>query len=223
MRRRKLRAGAVLSFDGNSACVISPPLPGCGGGDVSKVFKLDDDAENRAAFARETDPDLLATLGRIDPHNLRFIYATHTACAATPLDDEQQEDVRRCTRRSVQNTQDVVYFNMPFAISRDGRLSVQQRLFLSDSIDILHENNISHGDLHDRNVMMGADTNPRIIDFGLSHVNASQEQKDVDSRMFAENFPVIRERGPPPEIRGRRRREMSPGSPGRRYRSRSRD
>ena len=72
-------------------------------------------------------------------------------------------------------------------------LNKQQYRYLRESLQILHDNNISHGDLID-NVMVDLNNNPIIIDWENAKLNADYIDKKIDNDAFLSsgNFKVKR-------------------------------
>jgi len=55
-------------------------------------------------------------------------------------------------------------------------LNISQRKYLTESINLLHSNNIFHNDLHLNNVMLGANNKPIIIDWGFATIVPKEKQ-----------------------------------------------
>jgi hypothetical protein len=81
------------------------------------------------------------------------------------------------------NTNDVVFIKKLNPIDTT-KLTKQQYRYLKKSLEILQQNNISHGDLPD-NIMLDPETNyPIIIDWENAILNASSKDKETDYITF---------------------------------------
>ena len=69
-------------------------------------------------------------------------------------------------------------------------MTKSQYRYLRESLEILHKNNISHGDLP-TNVMIDSNTNmPVIIDWEEAKMNADKIDKQIDMNAFLYNYKV---------------------------------
>ena len=206
-KRKNDLTGGLFSDVGTTACVISPAI---GGSEhhVSKIFKIGDNEvdnqNNLQSYRRETNVELLRLLRENDPRGERFCYASSAHPVDIHLTAQQSDDVLRCLGRRVLSSADLVFYNMPLVHPTVGKLNMTQRLFLSDSLDILHELGIVHGDLHKDNVMLGSDGLPRIIDFGRATLSRDQKLKDKDTEEYNKYFGVSAPVSGPKKARGRR-------------------
>jgi thiamine kinase-like enzyme len=69
------------------------------------------------------------------------------------------------------------------------RLTKPQYRYLRDSIQMMHKNDVFHGDLPG-NVMMDPTTGMPIIDWGSARLDANRIEKEMDYRAFLDHFKV---------------------------------
>lgn len=72
------------------------------------------------------------------------------------------------------------------------KLSRKQYRFLRDSIKILHDNNISHGDLPNNVMIDKKDDMPRIIDWDNAKNEIDDLDKQIDNTAFLTHFKVLK-------------------------------
>lgn len=183
--KNKIQGGEKLG-EGNQGCVIFPAIPCRLHHDernlVSKLFFVSDREE-----VHELNPYLLKKLRMIDPYQERFIYSVFDDCDRIPLQDLSEEtirDIKRCYNVKddfimSKTTKDIVFSNQKYVNPLGDHFTKNDFNFLRESLMILHEYGISHGDLHTNNVMRGEHGQPVIIDFGLSKIlhNYSDAEK----------------------------------------------
>ena len=201
----KLTGGAQVG-SGTTACILFPPLPCSNISEnntniVTKLFKT------KEAMLPETNRELLRILKRIDPEQKRFIYAIDHNCGEHLLSQENLNDVNEYLGTdyvSIKN-KDLFYFNLIRTFDIDpspSSLSKDKKEFVLQSLSLLHENKICHNDLHQKNIMMGIDGNPRIIDFGsFSFIKNDEDlfNMQLDSEMLRNTL------SRPPSVKKRKR------------------
>ena len=172
----KMKGGRIIN-SGQYGAVIYPGIPCNGKTDhASKVFF------NQEEEVRENDEFLLSKLKEIDPLQKRFIYVTSKEkCSevnSADYSEETKNDLQKL-RISVQKSSQLNYVNMPFLNHVHGvsTLTQPQYNYLNESLDILHSAQISHGDIHAGNILVGKDEIPRIIDFGSWSKSFPSEDK----------------------------------------------
>jgi len=72
------------------------------------------------------------------------------------------------------------------------KLTKKQYRYLRKSIEILHTNNITHGDLPDNVMIDIQDEMPRIIDWENATLNADNIEKQIDFYAFFTHFKVLK-------------------------------
>ena len=145
-------------------------------GYVAKIFK-------QGIYVNK---ELNDKLNEIDPEGIRFLqYIIPTSSFNKEL-LSNNEDIQEYVKQNnfaFDNTNDVVFIKKLNPIDTT-KLTRQQYRYLKKSLEILHENNISHGDLPD-NVMLDPQTNnPIIIDWENANLNASPKDKEIDYNTF---------------------------------------
>jgi len=209
---------------GSTGHVISPlPAATSTRGLVTKLFlyRGANDERARRAAAVETDPQLLDILERIDPRREFFCFArTDVHALDVPIEALPRhlvDAVRACVRpkaahddeevTSVTRTGELRYIYLDaMAPAPTGTLSADARAHLSRGLDMLHAASVAHGDAHFRNIMIGADGRPRLVDFGCAVRGASAAECAADDVMLAAAL------GRPQSVERRKRRRSSPHS-----------
>jgi len=151
-------------------------------GFVAKIFKQ----------GIKVNIDLNNKLKEIDPNGDRFLQyiIPDTSLNKDLLRDN--EDIKEYIQQNnflFDGSNDIVFikkFN-PINITK---LTRNQYRYLRDSLNLLHKNNISHGDLPE-NVLVDPETdNPIIIDWENSKLNADELDKRIDLDAFMNNFKI---------------------------------
>jgi thiamine kinase-like enzyme len=124
----------------------------------------------------------------LDPNNDRFnryYFPNQESCIK---EKNYANDIEKCSKHGPLEGEPQILFQKKL----DPLLSVtrQQYRFLRDSLQILHDNNISHGDLPG-NVMLDPNNNmPVIIDWENAKLNADNIDKQIDTTAFLNYFKV---------------------------------
>ena len=183
-RLKYLRGGVKLG-EGSTSWIIEPALP-CGPHDgheiVSKLFYYGTLPSENGEFNKK----LVDLLKKTDPFQERFIYPL-SYCDESKhetLSEDQKDAVFQVTHIRPDSTKDLTYFNMPKAYPADFPLTLPQAHYVRESLDILHQVGIVHGDLHRHNIMIGLDAKPRIIDFGMSSMSVNKKKRGNDLTML---------------------------------------
>lgn len=128
--------------------------------------------QSLTSFESETRPELLKALQTIDPEQKRFVYASGITLKTDLADDLKNECIQRMSYEEDIAPEDLLNevpsFVMPFLTNIDGPITRGQQAYLKESLDMLHAAQWTHNDIHIRNLMMGRDYMPRIVDFGLA-------------------------------------------------------
>ena len=145
-------------------------------GYVAKIFK-------QGIYVNK---ELNDKLKEIDPDENRFLqYIIPTSSFNKELlsDNEDVQEYIKQNNFLFDNTNDVVFIKKLNSIDTT-KLTKKQYRYLRESLEILRENNISHGDLPD-NVMLDPQTNnPIIIDWENANLNATDKDKEIDLNTF---------------------------------------
>lgn len=125
-------------------------------------------------------------LKKIDPDENRFLqYIIPSSSFNKELlsDNADIQEYVKLNTFLFDNTNDVVFIKKLNPIDTT-KLTRKQYRYLKESLEILHKNNISHGDLPD-NVMLDPQTNnPIIIDWENANLNATDKDKEIDWNTF---------------------------------------
>lgn len=181
-----------------SKCIIRPAF-GCGndatatGRDYVSSVLVSDDPEEIADYDRETDMELISALRRIDPNMHRFVYAIkiHNGCSART--DIPPDVLSTCGISAQRQQAGLRYFNSPVldSVFVPGSIPRSYLPYLKDSLRLLHENGIIHGDAHGANIGV---YQGRIVlfDFGKARFTTSPELQRADMLLLENTFiPVV--------------------------------
>jgi hypothetical protein len=192
-----------------SKCIIRPAF-GCRtdlvatGPDYVSSVLVSEDPEEIADYNRETNMDLILALRRIDPNMHRFVYAIkiHNGCTART---DIPSDVLSMCGISLQRQQaGLTYFNSPVldSVFEPGKIPRSYLPYLQQSLRILHENGIIHGDAHGANIGV---YHGRIVlfDFGKAQFTTSAELQRADMLLLENTFIPVVDRVPQRRQRSR--------------------
>ena len=145
-------------------------------GYVAKIFKQ----------GINVNKELNDKLKEIDPCENRFLQYIIPSSSFNKELLSNNEDIKEYIKQNnflFDNTNNIVFIKKLNSIDTT-KLTKQQYRYLRKSLEILHENNISHGDLPD-NVMVDPETNnPIIIDWENAKLNSSTNDKAIDYNTF---------------------------------------
>jgi hypothetical protein len=238
-QKKFIKGGIILGSGMGGATVISPALP-CGMNNspeylnthASKVFHVNE-KHSEQYYKRETRPELIGILKKIDPHQERFVYALESKCSKPSynIKDLNLQTINDLVQIGINNieiyktTNDFNYFNMKLigkTFEDITQFNLTQEKYLKESVEILHQNGICHLDLHKGNIVVhynikewGFENKPLIIDFGLSKLESEAEsEKQWNEYLEKEQLKLITlfEKEPPP--RGKRKRARGSGERG---------
>jgi len=135
-------------------------------------------------------PELHSTLEELDPKNERFnryYFPNQENCIK---DKNYASDIEKCSKQGLLEGEPQILFQKKL----DPLLSLtrQQYRFLRDSLQILHDHNISHGDLPDNIMIHPVTKMPIIIDWEEAKVNADTIDKEIDRTAFLYHFKVAK-------------------------------
>ena len=135
--------------------------------------------------------ELNDALKRLDPTNERFNYYIIPDESTCVTNEEYDTDLRQCTTKGkITRTNSNLVFQKKLVPLDETNLTREQYRHLRKSLQILHENGLTHGDLPG-NVMLNPYTNlPLIIDWEEAKMNADALDKQIDYNAFLEHFKV---------------------------------
>jgi predicted Ser/Thr protein kinase len=137
-------------------------------------------------------PDVLAALQRIDPDQAFFFYPV--PCTADALTEENKKDglteaqlpYAELLRKGSQTWTHPQYRTRTWGEFLRGRKekvlestatrTEAQKNHLKDAVKLLHDNGITHGDVHATNVVLADDGLPRVVDFDTAKVWSSRDE-----------------------------------------------
>jgi serine/threonine protein kinase len=181
-RKKSIKTGGKILGTGKDGCVIDSINYGNYTNENGYVAKILNSVINY---------DLINRLKQIDPNEIRFV---HYIMPDETFDTEllkQNEDYITC-KNNLSGNLNIIFMKKLNPINTR-ELNKQQYRYLRESLQILHDNNISHGDLID-NVMVDLNNNPIIIDWENAKLNADYIDKKIDNDAFLSsgNFKVKR-------------------------------
>jgi serine/threonine protein kinase len=133
--------------------------------------------------------ELNDTLKRLDPSNERFNYYLFPDKDKCIINEDYDSDIQACRKNGKIDTSNLVFQKK--LIPLDGKkMTREQYRYLRQSLSILHDNNISHGDLPE-NVLLNPENNlPVIIDWENAKMNADNLDKQIDYNAFLDNYKI---------------------------------
>jgi serine/threonine protein kinase len=204
---KKTRRGGKILGEGKFSVVVDPAIPCKDGRDmsnyvsrVSKRMKWDD-------IASKDHPKLMKKLQEIDPDQKYFFYPQY--CEPGPMLKENKldgvnyenkkyseiilrgNDVWNSLGRKNRSWEGFLKGKkMGKKVEFAGR-SNEQLEHLKKAIDLLHDNDIVHHDLHGQNVIIADDGMPRIIDFGFATVDSPQSSIQLEKAYIDFAWPSL--------------------------------
>jgi serine/threonine protein kinase len=184
-RGRKKRGGTIIGY-GLDAQVYYPAIPCADGRNmrhkISKVIRSD-----RRATYKPPNPAIINILRQVDPAQSYFFYPEE--CALGELLPQNIADGLTEEDKKYTQTQTSGRMILRLHIRMNGPLNLAQLRHLDAAIKILHGNGIIHNDLYDRNIIMGGDNLPRIIDFDRAILGATPELIQIENDFIAKIAP----------------------------------
>ena len=179
-KKKSLQAGTLLG-SGMDGCVIDSVSCNYFSKEYGYVAKIIND---EATINKE----LHEKLAEIDPENKRFnryYFPQDNSCI---IDLENNPDYLACIKKGIHLEKKQIVFEKFLLPLDDYQMTKKQYRYLRDSLQILHKNNISHGDLPN-NIMVDPDDDlPRIIDWDRSQLNAEPIYTQMDYSAFMHFF-----------------------------------
>ena len=138
---------------------------------------------------KEINMELNDTLKRLDPSNERFNYYIIPDNDNCTFNDDYDSDLQKCSKNGKIDMSKLVFQKKLIPLD-EKKMTREQYRYLRKSLSILHENNITHGDLPE-NVLLNPDNNlPVIIDWEEAKMDADSIDKQIDDNAFLDNFKV---------------------------------
>jgi serine/threonine protein kinase len=133
--------------------------------------------------------EINSVLESIDPDNIRFNRYYLPIESEFIESENYRNDFIKCSEIGEISNSNMVFQKRLEPLDTTKLSKIQYR-FLRDSLQILHKNGISHGDLPN-NVMLDPISNmPIIIDWEEAKLNADELDKQIDMNAFFDQFKV---------------------------------
>lgn len=189
MKTRK-RGGRILG-EGAFSIVIYPAIPCKDGRDmttkVSRVIKRTRrDVRNLEMNLMEHNEPLLSALKKIDPDQKYFFYGE--PCELGELLPENKEDGIEDSDKQFSEILEKGGLTLRNYIKHHPLTKTQIKHIVT-GINKLHKNGIIHGDVYSRNIVIGDDDMPRIIDFGHALIGANNVIINMEKKHIKRLFP----------------------------------
>ena len=185
--RRRLDKGigrGILGI-GKDGCIIDslncPPYSK-DAGYVAKLFK-----EKNAV-----NTHLQSVLLSLDPDEKRFAqYKVPSDCPSSSSSFANNKDVILCKERLGSDIGTIAFMWILEPVD-EKHLTKSQYRYLRESLEILHEKGITHGDLPGNVMIHPIDKMPRIIDWGNARISHSDDTlgKQMDNNAFLMHFKI---------------------------------
>ena len=190
---KKIRTQKVRKLRQNGSGLVGVGTDGCIIDSASYDTLLPEDAYVAKIYSKHLfNAHLHEVLSNLDPSNERYNWYHMPKQSETVFKKSFKIDMRECRKKMKKSKRDLL--NMTFQkklkpLTID-QLTKQQYRYLRESIEILHKNNISHGDLVG-NVMMDSNTElPVITDWETARLDANDIDKLVDKGAFFSFFKI---------------------------------
>uniref|UniRef100_A0A6C0EUF9 Protein kinase domain-containing protein n=1 Tax=viral metagenome TaxID=1070528 RepID=A0A6C0EUF9_9ZZZZ len=185
-RRAVKGVGKGILGIGKDGCIIDslncPPYSK-DTGYVAKLFK-----EKNAV-----NVDLQAVLLSLDPDEKRFAqYKVPSDCpSSSPSSFADNKDVILCKERLGGDIGTIAFMWILEPVD-EKHLTKSQYRYLRESLEILHEKGITHGDLPGNVMIHPIDKMPRIIDWGNARISHGDDVlgKQMDNNAFLMHFKI---------------------------------
>jgi len=204
---RKTRKGGKVLAQGYYAAVIDPAIPCKDGRDMSKYISRISRREREEDIVSKNHKKLIKRLKEIDPDQKHFYYPEY--CEPGVMLEENKRDgvtyknkkYSELVLRGTDEWNPLIRKDRSWIGFLRGKKTgrkvpgpsrtKEQETYLLQSIKLLHDNDIVHGDLHGRNVIIADDGMPRIIDFGSSIVDAKKSEIDSEKEYIEDSWPYL--------------------------------
>lgn len=180
---RKYYAGTILGT-GKDGCII----------DSISCEELSKNNNYVAKFLyndKKINMKLNERLQRLDPHNERYNFYYLPDLTNCQTNENFDNDFSECSKNGKISRSNLVFQKKLEPID-EKKLTKDQYRYLRISLNNLHKNDISHGDLPG-NIMLDPYSNmPIIIDWEEAKTNADDIDKQIDQEAFINNFKVLK-------------------------------
>lgn len=187
MRTRK-RGGRVIG-EGGIARVIYPAIPCKDGRSMKKYTSRVVTKSQRRKQERDlvsNNIGLIQKLKEIDPDQKYLIYPDN--CEVGDLLEENITD--GVTEDNKHLSEFLIKAGVTWKeYTKKKKPSAKQKAHIIKAIELLHKHHIVHGDLHCKNIVMGDDNLPRLIDFGNSVYDSPDEWVDDERQIVDIVYP----------------------------------
>lgn len=167
-KTRKIKGGTILG-KGKDGCII----------DSISYNDSNDYVAKLIYEGTSINQELNDKLAEIDPENKHF--NRYFISKDVNLDNP---DFIKCSQEKPVNKKYVLFQKLLIPLN-ETKMTKEQYRYLRNSLDILHKNNISHGDLPGNVMLDPKDNMPRIIDWEESKLNADDLDKRIDRNAFS--------------------------------------
>lgn len=204
---KKTRRGGKILGEGKFSIVVDPAIPCKDNRDMSKYVSRISKRMKWDDIASKDHPKLIKKLTELDPDQKYFYYPQY--CEPGPMLKENKldgvnyenkkyseiilrgNDVWNSLGRKNRSWQGFLKGKkMGKKVEFAGR-SQEQLDHLKKAIDLLHDNDIVHHDLHGQNVIIADDGMPRIIDFGFATVDSPQSAIELEKAYIDFAWPSL--------------------------------
>ena len=179
--KRKYLGGTIIGI-GKDGCIIDSFS--CNdfsneNGYVSKFF----------FDSKKINKKLNKKLEKIDPNNERYNRYYLPDLSNCIKNENYNDDFLNCSKKGKINTLHTV-FQKKLEPFDEKNMSKKQYRYLRKSLQLLHDNNISHGDLPTNVMLNPIDNMPIIIDWEDAKDNADYIDKQIDMNAFLNHYKV---------------------------------
>uniref|UniRef100_A0A6C0KH33 Protein kinase domain-containing protein n=1 Tax=viral metagenome TaxID=1070528 RepID=A0A6C0KH33_9ZZZZ len=204
---KKTRRGGKILGEGKFSIVVDPAIPCKDGRDMSKYVSRVSKRMKWDDIASKDHPKLMKKLAELDPEQKYFYYPQYCEPGAmlkeNKLDGVTYEkkkyseiilrgnDVWNSLGRKNRSWQGFLKGKKLGKKTEFAGRSQEQLDHLKKAIDLLHDNDIVHHDLHGQNVIIADDGMPRIIDFGFATVDSPQSAIELEKAYIDFSWPSL--------------------------------
>ena len=204
---KKTRRGGKILGEGKFSVVVDPAIPCKDGRDMSKYVSRISKRMKWDDIASKDHPKLMKKLKEIDPDQTYFYYPQY--CEPGPMLKENKldgvnyenkkyseillkgNDVWNSLGRKNRSWEGFLKGKKVGKKVEFAGRSQEQLDHLKKAIDLLHDNDIVHHDLHGQNVIIADDGMPRIIDFGFATVDSPQSAIELEKAYIDFAWPSL--------------------------------
>lgn len=204
---KKTKRGGKILGEGKFSFVVDPAIPCKDGRDMSKYVSRVSKRQKWDDVASKDHPKLIKKLQEIDPDQKYFYYPQY--CEPGPMLKENKldgvnyenkkyseiilrgNDVWNSLGRKNRSWQGFLKGKKVGKKVEFAGRTQEQLDHLKKAIDLLHDNDIVHHDIHGQNVIIADDGMPRIIDFGFATVDSPQSAIELEKAYIDFAWPSL--------------------------------